>query len=68
MEGEEGYQRIQEECNNVLRDKKTSKIVQKEVILFKRINKSRNMSLNPLKRKIIYQNKIKIPLLICKKK
>ena len=68
MEGEEGFQKIQEERNNVLRDKKTSKIVKKEVIIFKRINKSRDMSLNPLKRKMIYKNKNKIPLLICKKR
>ena len=68
MEGEEGFQKIQEERNNVLRDKKTSKIVKKEVIIFKRINKSRDMSLNPLKRKMIYKTKIKIPLLICKKR
>ena len=68
MEGEEGFQKIQEEHNNVLRDKKTSKIVKKEVIIFKRINKSRDMSLNPLKRKMIYKTKNKIPLLICKKR
>lgn len=68
MEGEEGFQKIQEERNNVLRDKKTSKIVKKEVIIFKRINKSRDMSLNPLKRKMIYKTKNKIPLLICKKR
>ena len=65
MEEEEGCQRIQEELKIELKDKKIKNIIKKGMNSIKRINSSRDINLNHLKR--IKMHKNKIPKLINKK-
>ena len=58
MEEEEECQRIQEEHNIELKDKKIKNIIKKGMNSIKRINSSRDINLNHLKKIKMHKNKI----------